>query len=257
MSDIVITIDQLKQSEVGFRQLLEEKKRESGRDPSFWYPYDSMSNLVHLDRLLQGDFRNLSELIGNRAVLDIGAADGEMAFFLESLGLSTAIVDHAPTNHNGLEGARALKKVLGSATEIHDIDLDSQFSLPEGVYGLTFFLGILYHLKNPYYVLEQLARRTRWCLISTRVAKFTPDHRVDFSDYPLAYLVHPSECNNDPTNFWMFSHAGLRRVLERTGWTVRQYMAAGDTVSSDPASAEHDERAFALLESSVVCASQQ
>jgi len=245
------TIDELVRTLTTYQGSLDERKHRANPDKAFWYPYGALSNVVHLNNLLQGDHRDLSSLIKDRPVLDIGAADGDMAFYLESYGCTGEIVDHAPTNFNGLRGARLLKEVLGSSVEIHDVDLDSQFTLPGVSYGLILFLGILYHLKNPYYVLEELAKRTEWCLVSTRVAGYTPDSRVDISSYPVAYLLDPTECNNDPTNFWIFSHTGLRRLFERTGWEISEYMAAGDTVHSDPAHADRDERAFALLRSRV------
>ncbi|HSH26254.1 MAG TPA: hypothetical protein VK972_00560, partial [Wenzhouxiangella sp.] len=65
-------------------------------------------------------------------------------------------------------------------------------------------------------------------------------------------LLHPEECNNDPTNYWIFSAPGLIRLAERSGWTVRATYRVGDTKQSDPSSAEHDERMFLALESRVL-----
>lgn len=73
--------------------------------------------------------------------------------------------------------------------------------------------------------------------------------RVDLQNVPTAYLVSPSETNNDPTNYWIFTSPGLRRILDRTGWDVLDYMTVGNTHNSDPATAEGDERAFCLVRS--------
>src|SRR3712207_7658839 len=35
-----------------------------------------------------------------------------------------------------------------------------------------------------------------------------------------AYLVDTFECNNDATNYWVFTHVGLERILLRCGWIV-------------------------------------
>src|SRR5207248_2656499 len=104
-----------------------------------------------------------------------------------------------------------------------------QFRLPDVDFGLIFFLGILYHLKNPYFALEQLAKRTTHCLISTRVVQYLPDRRTRVSGGALAYLVDERECNDDPTNFWMFTEKGLRRILARTGWDVLDLITVGNT----------------------------
>ena len=158
-------------------------------------------------------------------------------------------MENAATNFNGVRGAHRLKEALRSSVEIHEADLDSQFSLPRQGYGLVFFLGILYHLQNPYYALKALARATRYCLISTRIAQVTTDRGVRFADVPVAYLVAPTETNNDSTNYWIFSDAGLRRILDRTGWEIVDYMTVGAAVDSDPASSDRDERAFCLVRS--------
>ncbi len=147
-----------------------------------------------------------------------------------------------------MEGIRILKDALNSAVRIHSIDLDSQFSLPSDSYDAIFLLGILYHLKNPFFVLEKLAEITRFCFLGTRVARKAPDGQF-LAAYPVAYLLGPEECNNDNTNFWIFSGEGLKRLIQRTGWKILAYTTIGDTRSSTPADASHDERAFCVLES--------
>jgi tRNA (mo5U34)-methyltransferase len=254
-----------------FQKRLAEIKR--GLPNISFYPHDTFGNLWHLEKLLHGERRDLARLAGGLPVADIGAADGDLAFFLEAQGLSMHIIDNAPTNCNGLAGARAVKEALGSSVAVHDIDLDSQFTLPQAEYGLVFFLGILYHLKNPYYALEMLARRSRHIALSTRVAQFarpltpppagsvvrellsritdSPSEMTRIAGLPVAYLVDERECNDDPTNFWIFTHEGLKRLLSRCGWDVLDYMAVGNTTRSDPATADGDERAFCLARSRV------
>lgn len=213
-----------------------------------WYPYDSFACLPLFGPLLSRAQGGLLELIGSEYVADIGCADGDLAFFLESLGCRVDAIDHTPTNFNRLEGARALREALHSKVEIHDLDLDTQFALPRTQYGLVLFLGILYHLKNPYYALEKLSRSARYCLLSTRIARFAPDGHTNLEEIPVAYLLGHRETNNDPTNYWIFSDAGLRRILDRTGWTVLSFFRDGSG-ASDPVSPKADERAFCFLES--------
>ena len=138
---------------------------------------------------------------------------------------------------------------IWEAADPRNPELDDLFSIPRQGYGLVFFLGILYQLQNPYYALKALARATRYCLISTRIAQVTTDRGVRFADVPVAYLVAPTETNNDSTNYWIFSDAGLRRILDRTGWEIVDYMTVGAAVDSDPASSDRDERAFCLVRS--------
>jgi hypothetical protein len=214
-----------------------------------WYPYDILANVVHLDGLLQGELRDLDALAGGLPVADIGAADGDLAFTLEAAGgWQMDIIDNPPTNANGLEAARALRDHLGSGAGIHEIDLDRQFSLPRERYGLILLLGILYHLQNPFYVLRELAERSRHLLLSTKVARFAGPERTPIADLPIGYLVAPYETNNDPTNYWVLSPAGLERLVDRAGWDTLATRNVGNTTDSDP-SFERDERQFMLLRS--------
>ncbi len=219
------------------------------RPKSFWYPYSTLHNVAVLEKLSATAGLSLLDLCrGTQGkVADIGAADGDLAFFLERQGLAVEVIDNEYTNFNGLEGARTLKEALNSSVVIRSVDLDSQFSLAGQKYDAVFFLGTLYHLKNPFFLLESLARITKYCFLSTRIAKQTADGQ-SLSAYPLAYLLGPQECNNDDTNFWIFSEHGLKRLIDRTGWKLLSYVTIGDTISSTPADPDHDERAFCLLE---------
>ena len=215
-----------------------------------WYRYDILGNVIHLDGLLTGEHRDLDALTAGRPVADIGAADGDLAFTLEMAGgWECDIVDTAATNQNGLDGARALRDQLGSHAAIHDIDLDRQFELPRERYGLVLLLGILYHLQNPFFVLRNLAAHADYCLVSTRVARLVGPERTPIADLPVGYLVSPTELNGDATNYWVLSPAGLDRLVERTGWETLERMNVGNTSTSDPVTAEGDERQFMLLRS--------
>lgn len=255
--DIDVICDRVRQ----FGETLDAKKKDLAPADFGWYPYGTLNNFHLFSRLLQGESRKLFELIGKGRFVDIGAADGDTAFFLESCGFGGVVIDYPPTNYNGCRGLRLLKDALGSAIEIREFDLDRAAWQPEEHFTLAFFLGILYHLKNPFLALESLARNCRHALVSTRIARYNvARHRVDANGavnatrvemrgVPVAYLVAPDETNNDATNYWMFSEAGLRRILDRAGWDVVNWMTFGNTSDSDPATAEGDERAFMLLRS--------
>ena len=242
--------EDVRKQALDYREELLARKAEIAPADFDWYPYDTMANIFHLDAMLTGERRSIFDEIAGQPVADIGAADGDFGFFLEQrLGCTVDLVDNGPTNFNGLRGARRLVAELDSTTTVHEVDLDSQFALPRDHYRAVFFLGILYHLKNPYYVLESLARRADLCFVSTRIAQLTPDHNTRVKHVPVAYLLHPQETNNDATNYWIFSEAGLLRLFDRCGWDVVDFTTVGCTTGSDPAAPDRDERAFALLRS--------
>lgn len=243
-------IETLKNNVQNYQTWIDEARAVCAEADFPWYRYGSLSNFYHLDQLLTGKHRDLATLADGRKIVDIGAADGETAFALAREGFTVEIVDHGPTNMNGLRGAKLLAKQLNLPVEIHDTNLDSHFHLPMNEYGLAIFLGILYHLKNPYLVLENLAQKARYAIVSTRIAKYAPTRSgIKFEKLPMAYLLDAGEANGDATNYWIFSDAGLKRIFHRTGWEVLDYMTVGDLQNSNPIDNENDERAFALLKS--------
>ena len=214
-----------------------------------WYGYDILSSVHLLDLTLDGSARDVFRTLEGPHIADIGAADGDLGFMLAELGFEVDLIDHPSTNWNGMRGMRAIKELLGSSASIHDVDLDTQFDLPRSDYGLVILLGILYHLKNPFYVLEKIARSTRHCLLSTRIARFAGAESTAIAGLPVAYLLDAGEANNDATNYWIFSKAGLRRLVDRCGFDVIAFKTFGDTEASNPSDMDHDERAFLLLRS--------
>jgi len=227
---------------------LEKIKAElPGRDFE-WYRYYSLGNFEHFDLLLTGAHRDFDALLAGGPVLDIGCADGDAAFFLESLGHEVHAVDFPATNINRMRGVRALKQALGSRIEVHEMDLDSQFTWPGRGYSVAMMLGVLYHLKNPFYVLDTLSKKVRYLFLSTRIARTSP-RGLAFGAEPVAYLLDNNELNSDGTNFWIFSEPGLRRLIRRTHWEVLDFLTLGGDSPSDPHTVANDERAFCLLRS--------
>ncbi len=224
-----------------------------------WYGYDILSNLHHLAGIVSESTQSRLDSDSPLRIADIGCADGDLGFMLAAQGHQVDLLDWPQTNWNGLRGAELLRSRLGLDVGLHHVDLDRQFVLPQQHYDFVFLLGILYHLKNPYFVLETLATHTRYCAISTRIARFVnfpggnrrwfgSDAEIEIRDIPLAYLLDPDECNNDATNFWIFSAAGLRRMVARCGWEILEEGFVGSE-RSNPSDSDRDERAFMLLES--------
>jgi hypothetical protein len=203
-------------------------------EPFDWYPFDSLANITHLEALLPKGLNSVLELAGGEPVADIGAGDGDMAFLLESLGCSVTAIDWPGTNANEMHGLAVLQNELGSSVVIREIEIDEQFQLDGERFGLVLSLGVLYHLKNPYYFLEKIGSHARYCLLSTGVLP-----RGKFSE-PIAYLANEGEFHNDPTNFWFFSESGILRLLDRCGWEVLNTRMTGDS---------NDSRFFCLAES--------
>jgi 2-polyprenyl-3-methyl-5-hydroxy-6-metoxy-1,4-benzoquinol methylase len=236
-------IHELCENSCKFSEQLRALKEQNPAEDFTWYGYDILGNITHLDHLLTGPNRDIFSQLKGLPIADVGAADGDLAFLLEDNGFTSEIIDYGPTNWNGLRGARRLRELLGSKIEIHELNLDDAFQMPRERYGMILMLGILYHLKNPFFVLERFARHSNYLMLSTRIARFTMDQTL-IREQPLAYLLAPDECNNDATNYWIFSEAGLKRILQRSGWNVLDFYTVGDRQTSNPGDSNRDERAF-------------
>ncbi|MGD0299245.1 MAG: hypothetical protein ABSE86_19240 [Bryobacteraceae bacterium] len=230
---------------------LKEEKKKTQLAEGDWYPFDTLSGVPTITELISRDFDIVAADIAGRPVADIGCADGDLAMLFAGWGADIDAIDYAPNNYNRMLGVRTIGGLLGLPVRTHDLNLDRDFKLPRDVYGLTLFLGILYHLKNPYAALEQLAFQTRWCILSTRIAQVTPTVRARVENEPIAYLADGREIGNDATNYWVFSAGGLFRILQRTRWAIVASKRIGCLFDSSPIDPQGDERMFVLLKSRV------
>jgi tRNA (mo5U34)-methyltransferase len=219
-----------------FEQRLIEIRRRIKPEPFDWYPFDSIANITQLEALLPKGMDSVLELAGDEPVADIGAGDGDMAFLLESLGCDVTAIDWPGTNANAMLGLALLRRELQSSIGIREIEIDEQFRLDGERFGLVLSLGLLYHLKNPFYFLEKLAFHSRYCVFSTRILP------RDKTNQAIAYLTADREFNNDETNFWFFSESGILRLIDRCGWNVTATKMAGNA---------SDTRFFWLAESRI------
>jgi len=238
-----LTGDFLTQSSSSFNKLLSLQKDKIDID---WYPYGILNNFIHLQEIFN-EFP-LDTLAGKRN-MDIGGADGDLAFFLSSLMFELDVIEHPSTNFNSCKGIHYLNTVMQDKINITelDIDNDSKELLPEMKFELIFFLGILYHLRNPVQVMANLSKKSEYMLLSTRIARFADNVKIE--KMSVAYLLGATESNNDATNWWIFSKKGLEQLFERTGWEIIHSKLVGDVKNSNPSDMSRDERYFALLKS--------
>jgi tRNA (mo5U34)-methyltransferase len=233
-----------------FRTKLRELKQTLATPQPGWYPFDSFTGVEIGLELLRPLYSEFARDVNNKPVADIGCGDGDLALLFAHWGAAVAAIDNPPTNYNQMQAVGRLSQAMQATVTQHRLNLDSRFDFP-GHYGFAMLLGALYHLQNPYYVLERLAFHADWCLLSTRVAQRTTTTGIRIQEEPLAYLASGMEINNDSTNYWIFSLTGLLRIVQRTRWAVRGVHHAGCLNDSDPSSPNADERVFLLLQSRV------
>lgn len=126
------SIAELREELHKFKKRLETIRRERAGSGISWYPYDTLGVFDVLAGFPSGEQQRLARLFSSRQIIDIGCGDGDLSFFLESLGAAEIdCLDYSPTNFNGMKGVTTLKEALRSSVNVHDIDLECVQSFQE------------------------------------------------------------------------------------------------------------------------------
>jgi tRNA (mo5U34)-methyltransferase len=224
--------------------------------PFWWHSIDLGHGVVtkgfksskRLARELQA--LRLPDLKG-KTVLDIGTFDGFFSFeaerrgakrvvaldhFVWSLDIAKAMVDwraragpgvaavdngQASRTHPGeLPGMLAYNtahRALHSKAETVVADFMENDLNQLGTFDVVLYLGVLYHIQNPFEALKRVAAVTGELAIIETEALAVPN----YEDHALCEFFEAGELNGDPTNWWapnekaivgMCRAAGFRRV---------------------------------------------
>jgi tRNA (mo5U34)-methyltransferase len=154
--------------------------------------------------------------IAGKTVLDIGAWDGFFSFEAERRSASRVLAtDHFCWSGPGWgtrEGFDYAHRCRQSKVEARDIDLPDLKPATVGVWDVVLFLGVLYHVKDPYSALEAVAKLAKETLIVETVTAL--------NDFPeaVARFYYLDELNKDPTNFWAPNTKCLEAMLLEIGF---------------------------------------
>lgn len=155
--------------------------------------------------------------VAGKSVLDIGAWDGFFSFEAERRGATRVIAtDHFCWSGSGWgtrDGFDALHRRFGSKVEPVDVDVNN---LPDRIpetFDLVLFLGVFYHLKDPYVGLETAARMSHDAIVVETLTAFPNEKK------PAMRLLSPGEISGDPTNFYAPNVPALKLMLETFGFS--------------------------------------
>lgn len=183
------------------------------------------------------------------SVLDIGAWDGFFSFSAEALGASRVVaLDHyawsvswpavyaynaeckaagiPPQPHDtipsiwhpdtlpgkaGFDTARRLRnsKVDSVVGDFMTMDLEAL-----GTFDVVLFLGVLYHLMDPFLALRRLAQVTKRLAVVESVCVVVPGRE----HHPLCEFLESDELNGDPTNWWAPNKAAMMAMARAAGF---------------------------------------
>ncbi|MBN8831253.1 MAG: DUF1698 domain-containing protein [Sphingomonadales bacterium] len=154
--------------------------------------------------------------ISGKTVLDIGAWDGYFSFEAERRGAARVLAtDHFCWSGEGW-GTKAgfdfVHDRLGSHVETRDVDVGDLPKADLGQFDLVLFLGVFYHLKDPYAGLEAAASMCREHIVVETVTA------LPLETLPAMRLFPPGELDNDPTNFFAPNIPALEVMLRTFGF---------------------------------------
>ncbi|HEV3231101.1 MAG TPA: DUF1698 domain-containing protein [Candidatus Dormibacteraeota bacterium] len=196
-----------------------------------------------LDRLELPDLRN-------RTVLDVGAWDGWFSFAAERGGARRVValdeyawaVDHRahreyieasarrrrrprppeevpaiwrPGELPGRIGFDHARATLESHVEPVVGDFMTMDLAPLGRFDVVFFLGVLYHLKDPFLALRRLCEVTGGVAVIETACVVVPGRE----HHPLWEFFEGAELDGDPSNWWAPNAAGLLAACRAAGFS--------------------------------------
>jgi len=172
-------------------------------------------------------------------VLDIGTADGFMAFEIERRGAEEVIgLDYRKPTSTGFSIASS---ILGSRVR-HVVENVYEMT-PEkyGHFDLVLFLGVLYHLRNPMAAFDRVrsvAKPGALLFVETQLLDngiLLPDGSTraleefspELKDLALWQFYSKDRLNGDATNKWVPNMAGLKEAIEEAEFEVLDWRIGG------------------------------
>jgi tRNA (mo5U34)-methyltransferase len=181
------------------------------------FPDGEVAEGVKSLEILQAEADNIYCFpVSGKTVLDIGAWDGFFSFEAERRGASLVhSTDHFCWSGPGWgtkDGYDYAHRKFGSTALSTDVDL---FDLDPGQFGtfnVVLFLGVLYHLKDPFKGMEKAATMSNDLLIVETVTAL--NHITE----PVMRYYLGDELNGDATNYWAPNHYCLLNMLKELGF---------------------------------------
>lgn len=157
------------------------------------------------------------DAVAGKRVLDIGAWDGFFSFEAERRGAADILAtDHFCWSGPGWGDKRGFDHAharFGSRVRSLDLDIEHHRATDLGQFDMVLLLGVLYHVTDPYRILQSAAAMcTDHLVIETVTA-------LRHEPMPAMRLFTELELNEDPTNYWAPNILALREMCRRFGFS--------------------------------------
>ena len=117
------------------------------------------------------------------------------------------------------------KEILNSKVEVINKSVYDLSPEELGKFDIVFFLGVLYHLRNPFLALDKISSVTNNMLIvATHVYK-------DKNKVPLMRFTPGEEWDKKPTNWWCPNPICLKMLVKASGFQSVNFVSKKNTES--------------------------
>ncbi|MBV8097486.1 MAG: DUF1698 domain-containing protein [Acetobacteraceae bacterium] len=194
-------------------------KREIDALPWF-HQIDFGNGLLSPGRIKASKIARMSRLIFDRSiagksVLDIGCWDGAYSIEAARRGAARVLATDHYVWHGGWGDRRCFELArahLAPQIEVMDIDVRHISVESLGRFDMVLFLGVFYHLRHPFKVLEQVAALAQEMLVvESRLVRL-------LSRNPLMRFYPGAGLDGDPTNWWAPNRACMAAMLRDLGF---------------------------------------
>lgn len=182
---------------------------------------------------------DLPEKLDGKRVLDVGARDGYFSFAAEARGAEVLAIDSVAPHLTGFATASSL---LGSSVEYRTLNVYDLAPETVGTFDLVFFLGVLYHLRDPMLALDRL-----WEVAKPGATIWVESHVIDrgfvdpksgefrnlesvapeLVEVPIAQFYPKDLLSGDRSNWWGPNLAGLAAMVDAAGFEVKRSRLVG------------------------------
>lgn len=153
--------------------------------------------------------------VARKSVLDIGCWDGAYSIEAAKRGASRVLATDHFVWHSGIAERKCFdlaRAHLAPSIEAMDIDIPDICAEGLGMFDVVLFMGVFYHLRHPFEVLERVAKMANECLVvETRLL-------ATLTSQPMMQFYPGSELDGDPTNWWAPNHACVQAMLRDLGF---------------------------------------
>lgn len=165
-------------------------------------------------------------------VLDIGTADGFMAFEVEKRGAAEVVgIDYRKPTSTGFAIASTIlgSRVRHVVENVYELDPEKY-----GLFDMVLFLGVLYHLRNPLLAFDRVRSLMKpgallfvetqlldnSVLLSDGSTKSLETISPELTDTAIWQSYSKGRLNNDHTNKWVPNITGLKEAIEDAEFEV-------------------------------------